>query len=137
MAKVCIVCQKETKTGYPVKDDFVIESIRKIKNYLRVAKNNELVVMEECLEEHKKKRERYEKNLILHIAIGGILFAVFAILPIFSGSFSIQGLVLGAIFAFFFIALSVFYHWPKLALEPSRAEHPKKAEEEKKQKKKK
>ncbi|MCX8195324.1 MAG: hypothetical protein N3G22_04445 [Candidatus Micrarchaeota archaeon] len=122
MARVCIVCQKETKGGYKVEDDLVINTIRKIKQGLKIAKNNELVVMEECLEEHKKKRERYEKNLAIHVVIGGILFVIFTILPLLSGKFSIQGLLMGLVFAVLFIGLSVFYHWPRAQLEPQKKE---------------
>ncbi len=115
MARVCIICQKETTGGYPVEDDAVIATIRKIKQKLGVAKNNELVVMEECLPEHKKKRERYEKNLVMHVVIAGIVLVVFIVLPIISAGFSLPAVLLGLLLAAFIVGLSVFNHWPKVA----------------------
>ncbi len=45
MAKVCIICGNELKKlegAYAVKEDVVIEWLRRIKKKLCVAKNNEL-----------------------------------------------------------------------------------------------
>jgi len=122
MARVCIVCQKETEGGYPVEDDAVIAAIRRIKQALHVAKNNELVVMEECMAEHKKKRETYEKRLVTHMVVAGIVLVAFVIFPILSSGFSLTAVLLGLLLAAFVMGLSVFNHWPKVSDSPIRRE---------------
>lgn len=122
MARVCIVCQKEVSAGYPVEDDAVIRAIRKAKQSLKMAKNNELVVEESCLEAHKKKREKFEKDLVMHVVVGAIILIIFTFLPVFSPSgFSLQALVLGVVLAALVVGLSVFSHWPKIAQAPKAA----------------
>ncbi len=115
MAKVCIVCEKE-KGGYPVEDDIVLRSIRRIKQSLRIAKNNELVVCEECLPEQQKKRQKFEKNLVMHVVIAAIVLIIFFFVSIFSpGGISLSGIILGIMLAALVVGMTVFNHWPKIA----------------------
>ncbi len=115
MARVCIVCQKETDGGYKVADDFVIRAIRKAKQQFNVAKNNTLVVEAHCLEEHIRRREKFEKSLVTHVVIAGIALAIFVLLPLFSGNLSFMSILLGIILAALIVGLSAFSHWPKTA----------------------
>ena len=115
MAKVCIICGKEAKAGHRVEDDFVILGIRKIKRALSVAKNNELVVMDECMGEYLKKRQKYERTLIMHVILGAFVFLIIALLPIFTSGFSFYAVVLGAALAAMIVGLAVLSHVPKVA----------------------
>ncbi|MEM4633566.1 MAG: hypothetical protein QW275_00235 [Candidatus Anstonellaceae archaeon] len=124
MAKVCIICEKETSGGMHVEDDFVIVSIRKIKNALGVAKNNQLMVCDACAEAYKKKRESYERNLVIHTIIAVVVLMAFVLLPLFTIGFSLWSFFLGLILALMIMSLSVFSHIPK-------AHAPKPAEQEK------
>lgn len=139
MAKVCIVCEKEME-GFRVEDDAVIHTIRGIKQKLNVAKNNELVVCENCLPEHKKKREKFEKNLVMHVVIAAVVLIIFFFVSVFSPSgISLSGIFLGIVLAVLIVGMSVFNHWPKIA-ESKEAPHelrakPKEKEEKKKRKK--
>src|SRR4030042_513235 len=61
--RICIICQQE-KSGYAVRDDFFINLVRSIKRALGIAANNTLVVCEQCVPEHKKRRSGFEKTLL-------------------------------------------------------------------------
>jgi xanthine/uracil permease len=135
MARVCIVCEKG-KEGYPVEDDAVILAIRRIKQAFKVAKNNELVVCEDCLEEHRKKRQKYEKDLVMHVVVAAIVLIIFFFVSVFSPSgISFTGILLGILLAAFVVGLSVFNHWPKIKAADSGAAKPKAAPAKKKAKK--
>jgi len=116
MAKYCVVCFKE-KDGYKVYDDFVIRTIRGIKQKLGIAKNNSLVVCKDCFEEHRKKRKAYEKTLIIHIVLAGVVLVAFVLLPILTSGFSITAIALGIFLAALIVGMAVFSHHPKLADE--------------------
>ena len=115
MARVCIICTKETQKGQRVEDDFVIRIIRRAKRSLRIAKNNELVVCESCMEAYRKRRENYEKNLVMHVVLAAVVLIIFAVLPIFTTGFSLPALLLGIVLGGMIVALSVFSHCPKIA----------------------
>ncbi|VVC01365.1 Uncharacterised protein [uncultured archaeon] len=137
MAKVCIVCEKE-KSGYPVEDDAVIHAIRRVKQAFKVARNNELVVCEDCLEEHRKKRQKYEKNLVMHVVIAAIVLIIFFFVSVFSPSgISFTGILLGILLAALVVGLSVFNHWPKIAESGAKAAAPAEAKKAAKGKKRK
>ncbi len=125
MTKICIVCEKEME-GYRVEDDAVIHAIRGIKQKLNVAKNNELVVCVPCLPEHKKKREKFEKNLVMHVVIAAVVLIIFFFVSVFSPSgISLSGIFLGVVLAALVVGMSVFNHWPKIAETASAAHEPK------------
>ena len=116
MAKYCVVCFKE-KDGYKIYDDAVIRTIRGIKQRLGIAKNNTLVVCRGCLEEHRKKRKSYEKTLIIHIVLAGVVLVAFVLLPLLTTGFSLAAVGLGIILAALIAGMAVFSHHPKLADE--------------------
>jgi len=114
MAKVCIICYNE-KDGRDVEDDIVIATIRKAKKALGIAKNNHLVVCHDCAEVYKEKRGKYERDLVVHVIIGGVVLLLFVLLPIFTTGFSITSVLLGLLLFVLIMALSVFSHCPKIA----------------------
>lgn len=114
MAKVCIICYEE-KDGRDVQDDMVISAIRKAKNAFRIAKNNHLVVCPGCTEAYREKRARYERDLVIHAVIGGLVLLLFVLLPIFTTGFSITSVLLGFLLFALIMALSIFSHCPKMA----------------------
>lgn len=123
MAKVCIVCYKE-KDGRAVADDAVIRAIRKTKNFLHVAKNNQLVVCPECMDAYRAKRARYERDLAIHAVIGGLVLLLFILLPVFTSGFSLVSVLLGLLLFGLIMLLSVFSHCPKVAGDAeAKAEH--------------
>jgi len=84
MQSVCIECGNE-RAGHPVKEDWVIEGIRRGKKMLGIAKNNALVVCPECADARKLRREKFEKRLVQNGAIGVVLFLFLVLVPIFFG----------------------------------------------------
>jgi predicted nucleic acid-binding Zn ribbon protein len=124
MAKICIVCHNEGRGGYIVQDDVVMGTIRKAKQRFGVAQNNELVVHEECFEEHRKKRERFERDLAMHFVFAAIVLIVFIVLPIFAGGFSITSVFLGLLLGMLIVGLSILHYWPKTAFSPKTAAKP-------------
>ena len=118
MAKVCIITQKEVKKGYRVEDDLVSRTIRSVKQYFKVAKNNVLVVSEEGLEEYQKKRAAYEKTVAHHAILASIVFVLVSILiPLATGlSFSsVVSFIGGAALAALIMVLPLLSHVPKIA----------------------
>ncbi len=96
--KVCIVSQKELKgtslrSARRVKDDFILGSIRKVKQFLRIAQNNELYVSKKHLAEYLEKRKKYEKRAGLFSAIAVIVVIVLIGLPLLSGIFDIVNVI--------------------------------------------
>ncbi len=114
MAKACIVCYKEVASGHPVEDDAILRTMRRMKQHFKVAKNNELVVEKSCLDGYRKKREKFEKDLVMHVVLAAVVLIVFIVLPIFSGGFSAWVLLAGILLAAMLIGLSVLSYCPKV-----------------------
>ena len=108
---VCIVCREE-KEGAPVKDDAVISTIRAVKTRLGLASNKELVVCGDCLEEHKKRRQGFEKNLVQYGAFGLIVLVVLFIL-----TQTLNALFVGVMLLALMLVMSLFYYHPALEAE--------------------
>jgi predicted nucleic acid-binding Zn ribbon protein len=122
MAKVCIICTEEASSGSPVADDAVIRSIRKAKQALNIAKNNELVVCGKDLEAHMKKRQKYERNLALYMVLAGLVLVLLVFVPVFTTGFSLSALIIGVLLAALLVALPVITsHTPALASAASAA----------------
>lgn len=116
MAKVCIICTEEVPSGSPVADDAVIRAIRGVKQALGIAKNNELVVCGNDLEAHRKKRQKYERNLALYIVLAGLVLVLLVFVPIFTTGFSASALLIGLLLASLLVVLPVITsHTPALA----------------------
>jgi len=116
MAKVCIISEKVVESSYPVEDDLVIGTIRFIKRSLGIAKNNELVVSAEHIEEYRKKRQAYERKIAFYGVIAAIIFVILGIVPIFGGGFSLPSLIVGIALAVLIILLAVVTsHTPKIS----------------------
>jgi len=114
--EVCIVCGQE-RTGYPVKDDIVLATLRGIKQRLHISTGNKLVVCEEDVEKAQAKRARFEKYLMWY----GILAAAVFFIILFSSSSPIA-LFWAAIAALFVMLLSLFSYYPKVIVsKPAEA----------------
>jgi hypothetical protein len=132
MAKVCIICTEEVASGSPVADDAVIRAIRRAKQALNIAKNNELVVCSKDAEAHRKKRQNYERNLALYMVIAGIVLVLLVLVPIFTSGFSASALLIGVLLAALLVLLPVITsHTPALAGAASTAKVPQQGQKEK------
>ena len=133
MGTVCVICHTEKK-GAPINDDLVIRSIRRGKGWVNgffrnyapslmrflpdqlVLQNNVLVVCNNCLEEHTKRRTEFEKKLVRFGALGGIIAILLILLARTPGAV-LSGLVVVALMLLFALP---FYH-PSLASYPEQA----------------
>jgi hypothetical protein len=109
MATKCIVCQK-TKSGAGVSDDPVIVAIRRVKRSVGIAQNNRLVVCAGCMDEHVKRRARFEKRMVRYGAMGAIITVLFMFLAP-----SINSFLLGLFMTLMLLAFALISYWPSLA----------------------
>ncbi len=122
MARVCIICGEEVASGSRVADDAVIRTIRRAKQALNIAKNNELVVCPKDSDAHKKKRQSYERNLAVYMVIAGIVLVLLVLVPIFTTGFSASAVVIGVLLAALLVVLPIITsHTPALANAASSA----------------
>jgi len=119
MTKVCVVGKEELKTGYPIKEDIVIKTIRAIKKKLKIATGNELMVCEKHLEEAKKKRKDFEGSIIKLVALVSVIAVIAVILAVLNGTFSLlpATFALLILLGFLMIVLSLFKYYPAVDTE--------------------
>ncbi len=114
--KVCIYSGKSVvgKKAVKVKEDRVIVAIRKIKQLFGIAKNNELYVSEEYLEEHKKRRKEFEKVMLIASILASIILVLFLIVSFLSGRFELGSLAAYLILATVLLLLPLFKYVPSV-----------------------
>jgi hypothetical protein len=105
---ICIVCREEKK-GSKVEDDVYLDTIRKIKNKLNIAKNNTLVVCDDCLPKAKEKRRRFERTLAMWALLATLLFVMLVMI-----SPSLMSVLLGLLAAVVFILFSLVLYFPRV-----------------------
>jgi hypothetical protein len=114
--KVCIICEKEAPAGSrAVEDDFAISAIRRAKQALRIAKNNELYVCPACMDAYVKKRKKFETNLAIGVAAAVLIFVALNGAQLLFGSFSAIGFISATLLSLLIVVLVVVnYHMPPL-----------------------
>ncbi len=133
---ICIVCGNEIKEGYPIREDFIIKFIRNLKltsqkwrdepgikqiigrlgiSILGEYQNNKLYVCEKHISEVRKKRKRFERNIMLITGLVGLLIFI-SLLGLINGTKSIVDGIIGLLFSIFIGAilylLSLVYYIP-------------------------
>ncbi len=120
--KVDIITGKEIKGGkaYRVKEDKIIEVLRAIKKRLGQLKGNELFVSEENLEAYKKKRKKFETNLMIVGGISVIILLLTFALPLLSLDIgkALSGLLLSIIISALLFILAITQYVPAIEEEP-------------------
>ncbi len=110
----CLICQKET-VGSPVKEDFVIRGIRKIKTSLKIARGTNLIICDEHLEEARKKRERFEKSLLTYGGIGAVIGIILVIAGLLGGRDLISilsSMLIAILLIVVLVIFSLAYYFP-------------------------
>ena len=130
--RVCIVCQNDVsgKKAVPVQEDAVIRSIRRVKQALRIAKNDELYVCDDDLARHREKRKSFERSMIFF----GVLSAAVVLLLIgtivLSGKLDIFAILSAFMIGAFILLFSVLFKYaPNLRETPARVGNPQVPEE--------
>ncbi len=117
MARICIVSRKEVPTGHgnPIKQDAIIRTIRNIKRKMGILQNNELVVSDECLEQYKKKRSKFEKMAVIHTTVAAIVILILVFAPLLLGApFNIMTIFFAFILGIMIAALALLSYVPGL-----------------------
>lgn len=121
--KVCIVCQKdvEGRKAVRVKEDRIIQTIRKVKQALKIAQNNELYVCEEDIKTHQERRRGYERNVLLAAVLAGIIIVLLIFTLIVSGKFNPWTFLAGIVLCLVILAFPFFRYSPALEGMPVKA----------------
>lgn len=117
MARMCIVSREEVPpgTGTPIREDAIIRGIRKVKAKLGILQNNELVVSDDCLEEYRKKRSKFEKMAVIHVTVAAVLVLVLTFGPLLLGApFNIAGIFFAIVLGIMIAALALLSYVPAL-----------------------
>ncbi len=113
MARVCIICEKEPQgNAARVREDPIISTIRSVKGFFHMARNNELYVCENCLPKHREKRKAFERSMVLWVAIGVIVFIAMNALQVISGVFNLFTFVSSVFLALVFAAFGLLNYSP-------------------------
>lgn len=111
----CIMCG-EMKSGLPVKDDYVIQTVRWFKK--TVTKNEKgyaLVVCKECYPSYAKQRQKFEQRQILYVVLG----VIFAVVLFVASTNKLIALVYGFTVLVFIYLLSLLTYIPALEIPRS------------------
>jgi len=102
-----IITGEEIKEGkaYKIKNDPILNLLVKIKKITKTYKGNNLYVSEKNLEEYKKKRKRFETNMIILSVLISLLLIM--VLASTISNFSIEK-ALSNIFTFLLLAIMLF-----------------------------
>jgi hypothetical protein len=109
--EICIICGKNKK-GIPVKDDYVIKSLRWLKKVTNRYKGGKLVVCKECYPKYKGYRKKYTSRRMTYVAIG-IIFAILIIIL----SRSVFSVISGILIILFLYLLSLLTYMPDLDIK--------------------
>jgi hypothetical protein len=112
--KICIIGEEDVggTKAYKVIDDGVIRVIRRIKQIIRLAKNNELYVCSKCAETHGKRRRDFEKMLLYCAILGAVVILLLVANIIISGAFDILKLVAAFVVAALIMVMAFFKYVP-------------------------
>lgn len=110
-SKICIICHNEVKGGTKVKDDFIINSIRRIKRLFNVAHNNQLFVCEKDFIVHAEKRKKFERELLIVSAIVVIILLLLNGLPLLSGRFQFSMFLSSIFIAILILIFTIIFKY--------------------------
>jgi len=119
--KICIVCEKdvEGKSAVPIKEDAVIRTIRRVKQFFHIAQGNELYVCEEDMPKHMEKRRGFERSLIFFGVLAALVIVLLLGTLLLSGHFDIGAAVFAlAVGVLILLFAVVFNYAPAIEEKP-------------------
>jgi hypothetical protein len=121
--KICIVCQKdmEGKPTVPVRDDAIIRSIRKVKQSLNMAQNNELCVCEDDVPAHEKRRKEFERSLVLFGVLAAMVVILLVATLLLSGRFDIVAFLSAVLIGVFILLFAIVFKYAPALDRPDEA----------------
>lgn len=116
MTKVCIIGKEEvnSKRFSRVKEDIIISTIRKIKRFFKIAKESELVVCDQHLEEALKRRKEFESSIVKVVALVAVIAVIAILLALLNKSFSFVPVTISILILVFILLIfvSLFRYFP-------------------------
>ncbi|MGC8537392.1 MAG: hypothetical protein ACP5MZ_00180 [Candidatus Micrarchaeia archaeon] len=114
----CIICG-EAKEGLPVKEDYIIASIRWVNRHIfHKYRNYRLVVCKDCYLKYSKQRDKYVRKQITYVIIG----VLFTLALFFSSRGNPISLLYGLAVIVFMYALSLTSYVPALNIQKHEQE---------------
>ena len=127
MKNVCVECGKDlsasdVKTAFPVDvSGRIMKSIIWVKKILNVYKGNHLYVCKDDVISYTKKRNKFLKSQYLLILVFAFLAFIVIVLPIFSGSFSLDSIILLVVlFGILYLLILIRGYYPSLIGYPKK-----------------
>lgn len=117
--KVCVDCQKEVNgmRAVRIKEDRIIDFIRKVKRALKISKENELYVCYTCLPVHKEKRKSFEKTMLIFSVVAALIFLLMLATTLISGRFELWAIVSGLLIIALLFVFSLIFKYVPAAVE--------------------
>ena len=113
MAKVCVDCQKEVngKRAVKIKEDRIILALRAAKRALKISRENELYVCEECLTKHEKRRKSFEKTMLIFAVVAALIIVLMVFTIILSGRLELWAILSGILIIALLAVFSVIFKY--------------------------
>lgn len=114
--KVCILCESnvENKSAVPIREDFIIRSLRGIKRLFGMAKMNELYICEPDLPKYGERRKSFEKSLLFSTILSGFLFVAYIFITLLSGRLDLFSLFSVIIICGLILVFPLFRYVPAI-----------------------
>lgn len=113
MAKVCVDCQKEVngKRAVKVKEDRIILALRAAKRALKISRENELFICEDCFEKHEKRRKSFEKTMLIFAVVAALIIVLMVFTIILSGRLELWAILSGILIIALLAVFSIIFKY--------------------------
>ena len=113
MARVCVDCQNEVagKRAVRIKEDRIILMLRAVKRALKISRENELYVCEECLAKHEKRRKSFEKTMLIFAVVAALIIVLMVFTIILSGRLELWAILSGILIIALLAVFSVIFKY--------------------------
>ena len=117
--KVCVDCQKDVSgmRAVKIKEDRIIDFIRKVKRALKISRENELYVCYTCLPIHKEKRKSFEKTMLIFSVVAALILLLMLATTLISGRFELWAIVSGLLIIALLLVFSLIFRYAPAAVE--------------------
>ncbi len=120
--KVCIMCGKE-RDGLLIKEDMVLKGLRWIKrNITRNERNYTLVVCKDDFLAYKKKRDGYERKMVIYVSLGIVFLVALALVS----DAKLGAIAVGLVITIFLFLLAQLSYMPAVDMPAIRQKAAKK-----------
>lgn len=113
MSKVCVDCQQDVagKRAIKVREDRVIRLIRSVKRLLKISKENELYICENCFAKHEERRKSFEKTMLVFAVVAALIIILMVFTIILSGRIELWAIASGVLIIVLLALFSVIFKY--------------------------